>query len=163
MKKITNLTRGVVFIMGLGVFSFCAILVPEVLREEAIAHPKVHHVDWPFIVGIWVLAAPIFIALFQTLKLLDSIDKNRAFSEKSVKSLKIIKICAFTFAALIILSAIAIVIAARAANPTEDVAPVGPIGSVLVLVSVVIATFTAVLQKLLKQAIEMKSENDLIV
>lgn len=163
MNKVTNFTRMVVFLMGAGVFSFCTVLVPEVLREEAVAHPKVHHTDWPFLLGIWVLAAPIFIALYQTLKLLGYIDKNTAFSEKSVKSLRIIKICAFTFGALIILSAITIVVAARAANPTEDVAPVGPIGSVLVLVSVVIATFTAVLQRLLKQAIEMKSENDLTV
>ncbi len=161
-KNITIISRGAVLLMGTAVVVVCGVLFPELGREEAIANPKAGPLI-PYFIGLWILSIPIFIGLYQTWRLLDYIDKNNAFSAKSIKALQIIKMCAITFAILIILSAVAVVVAARATNPTEDVAPVGPIGFVFVSVSVIIATFVAVLQRVLKNGIDIKSENDLTV
>ena len=45
----------------------------------------------------------------------------------------------------------------------DDAPGVILIGLILIFASMVIAVFAAVLQKLLKEAIDIKSENDLIV
>jgi hypothetical protein len=52
---------------------------------------------------------------------------------------------------------------ARSLDPREDVTFMVTIGFVFTFVSSVIAVFVAVLQKLLSDAVALKSENDLIV
>jgi biopolymer transport protein ExbB/TolQ len=49
------------------------------------------------------------------------------------------------------------------ADEGEDIAGVISLGLMLTFTSLVIAVFAAVLQKLLKNAIDIKSENDLTV
>lgn len=161
-KSLSTITRGLVYLMGLAVISIQTILLPELAREEAAgkAHPPV---TYPFFVAAWILSIPIFIALWHMLKLLRYFDQGTAFSELSVKALQTIKICAIVFGVLIALSAITTVISVRITDPTEDTPPVLMMGTIVTATSFVIATFVAVLQRLLKQAIAMKSENDLTV
>ncbi len=159
---LTNITRIIIGLMALAVFSVCAILLPELAREEAVG--KINPpVVMPYLIAAWVVAAPIFYALYQTLRLLSFIDQNTAFSEQSVQVLQRIKFSAILFTTLIVLGAITIIVVARMVNPTEDVTPVVTLGLVFTFVSSVIATFVAVLQRLLKDAITMKSENELTV
>ena len=161
-RVLTIITRGVVYLAAVAVLAILAILLPELAREEAVgkANPPT---SWPYLVGAWVLSIPIFTALHQTLKLLSYIDAHKAFSDLSVKALQNIKICAIIFAALIVLGAITVIVIARIANPTEDVTHIVMIGFLFTFASSIIATFTAVMHRLLKDAIDMKSENDLIV
>lgn len=161
-KRVTTVMRIAIFLMGVAVVSVCGILLPEGAREEAISNPQAGPV-WPYLLGAWVMTVPIFIALYQTFLLTRFIDEDKAFTSKSVRALQIIKNCALIFAALVVIGAIAVVIAVRMANPTEDVVPVGPIGFIFVSISIIIATFVAVLKKLLQQAIDIKSENELTV
>jgi hypothetical protein len=161
-KRVTTVMRIAIFLMGIAVVSVCGILLPEGAREEAISNPHAGPV-WPYLLGAWIIAVPIFIALYQTFLLTRFIDDDKAFTTKSVKALQIIKNCALIFAALVVMGAIAVVFFAKLADPHEDVAPVGPIGFIFVSISIIIATFVAVLKKLLTQAIDMKSENDLTV
>lgn len=155
-------TRGLIYLMGIAVLSVCGILLPELAREEAVG--KVNPPSSiPFLIGAWILSVPVFIGLHQALKILSFIDNNRAFSELSVKSLSNIKICSVIFSLLIVLSAVMVIITAKIADPTEDVTHVVTIGFVFAFASSIVATFAAVMQRLLKEAVNMKSENDLIV
>lgn len=87
------------------------------------------------------------------------LDKNNAFSELSVRALKIIKYCAFTISILYTASLPFLYFIAD-----EDDAPgLIVIGLVIIFASIVVAVFAAVLQKLLNNAIDIKSENDLTV
>ena len=161
-KSLTNVARGIVCLMGVAVIIVLVILLPELAREEAVG--KVNPpAAYPFLIGAWILSLPIFIALQQTLKLLNQIDENKAFSNQSVITLRKIKYSVIAFAALIVTGAISVIMIARSADPREDVTPVISIGFVFTFVSSLVATFVAVLQRLLQEAINMKKENDLTV
>lgn len=158
----TTITKGVIYLMGFAVIAVCAILLPELAREEAVG--KVNPpTSWPFLLGAWVMSVPIFVALYQSHKLLSYIDNNKTFSSQSVKSLRNIKYCSVIFAILVVLGVMTVVITARIVDPYEDVTPVFTFGFIFTFVSSVIATFTAVLQRLLQEAINIKSENDLTI
>ncbi len=100
-----------------------------------------------------------FFALYQTLKLLGYIDKNQAFSELSVKVLKNIKYCAITISALHVSFMPLLFLIAE----VDDAPGLILMGMVIIFACIVVAVFATVLQKLLKNAIDIKSENDLTI
>jgi hypothetical protein len=104
-------------------------------------------------------AIPFYFALYQAFKLLSYIDKNKAFSELSVKALKNIKYCAITISALYVVIIPFVYLVAE----KDDAPGLIIIGMVPIFASMVVAVFAAVLQKLLKNAIDIKSEYDLTV
>jgi hypothetical protein len=122
-------------------------------------NPDYGHILYPIVVGMYVSAIPFFVALYQAFKLLSYIDKNQAFSELSVKSLQIIKFCAMTISGLYVVILPFVFLVAD----LDDAPGLVIVGMVPVFASLVIAVFAAVLQKLLQEAIDIKSENDLIV
>ncbi|WP_304412218.1 DUF2975 domain-containing protein [Paenisporosarcina sp. HGH0030] len=101
------------------------------------------------------MSIPFFVALYQAFKLLTYIVRNKAFSEVSVNALRYIKYSAITISTLIVLGIIFVVLFIEG-----DVAGVISLGLMCTFASSVIATFAAVLQKLLKGAID---ENALTV
>jgi hypothetical protein len=123
------------------------------------ANPDYAHILYPIVIGMYVSAIPFFGALVQAFKLLSYIDKNQAFSELSVKALKNIKICALTISGLYVVILPFVFLVAE----LDDAPGLVIIGMVPVFASMVIAVFAAVLQRLLKEAIDIKSENDLTV
>ena len=135
-------------VLGLCVFLLSAIIGSQEARDYL-----------PVLLGMYIAAVPFFFALFQTWKLLVYIDKSEAFSDSSVRALKKIKYCAIAISTVYVASMPFIVHVAD-----KDDAPSAPaLGFVIIFASIVIATFSAVLQKLLQEAINMKSENDLTV
>ena len=143
----------VVSLIGLAVLASCVcLLVVTVGSEEA-------RDLLPLLLGVCITAMPFLFALYQTLRLLVYIDKSEAFSDLSVKALKKIKYCAIAISALYAASMPYIVHVAD----IDDAPGFTLLGFVIILASIVIATFAAVLQKLLQDAIDIKSENDLTV
>ena len=108
---------------------------------------------------MYASAIPFYFALYQAFKLLSYIDKNKAFSELSVKALKNIKYCAITISILYVLGMPLFYLMAE----RDDAPGIILIGLVIIFASMVIAVFAAVLQRLLQEAIDIKSENDLTV
>jgi len=149
----TMILRAVIFLIGAGVLALCVIVLPAAILSEEAGYYR------PLLLGMYVPALPFFAALYQTLKLLSYIDQNKAFSPLSIKALKKIKYCAFIISALYAAGLPCIVYVADRDDAPGAVA----IGLVIILASFVIAVFAAVLQRLLQNAIEIKSENDLTV
>jgi hypothetical protein len=114
----------------------------------------------PLILYAYVASIAFFVALYKTFKLLGYIGQNRVFSSNSVKTLKSIKYCAIILAVLIVVAGVYI----RLFHEKED-DPAGFIAICIVttFVSIVFATAAAVFEKLLQNAIDMKSENDLTI
>ncbi len=162
IPRITNITRVIVYLAAFAVFSVCAILLPEIGREEARANPNAGSV-LPFIIGAWVLSVPVFMALSETLKILKYVDQNIAFSNLTVTAIRNIKKYALIFGAMVLTAAISVVIIVHNIDPSEDTPPVLMFGTVLSFTSIVIATFAATLQRLLHDALNLKEENDLTV
>ena len=113
----------------------------------------------PVIIYIYIASIPFFAALYQAFKLLGYIDKNKIFSQASVSAVRNIKYCAMTIVGFVVIGILFIRFASGSDDPAGGVA----IGICITFASVVIATAAAVFQKLLQNAVDLKSENDLTV
>ena len=114
----------------------------------------------PFLVYGYLASIAFFVALYQAFKLLGYIGRNEVFSPRSVNALRTIKYCAIVLSILIVMAGLYI----RIFHATDD-DPAGFIAMCIVttFISVVIATAAAVFEKLLQNAVYLKSENDLTV
>ena len=157
MKRETLFLKVAVILIGIPILGLCIFGLPSIANEAAEHYPA--YLLYPVLIGMYAAAIPFFFALYQTLKLLSYIDKNKAFSELSVNALKNIKYCAITIS---ILYAGLIPLLAPMAQ-ADDAPGLVALGLVITFASIVVAVFAAVLQKLLKNAIDIKSENDLTV
>ena len=113
----------------------------------------------PLIIYAYIGSIPFFVALYQAFKLLGYIDGNKVFSQSSVNAMKNIKYCAIAFSGFIVLGILYIRLFVRG----DDPAGVTALGIFTTFASIVIATAAAVFQKLLQNAVDIKSENDLTV
>lgn len=160
MKRVkpdsTLFLKGVVFLMGAVALLLCYLILPAIYKDW---YPEAAHLKYPFMALLAATTIPFFAALYQTLKLLNYIDKNKAFSELSVKALSYIKYCAIIFGALYAVSTPVFYYMAQ----RVDAPGVMIIGIVMTFAPMAIAGFAAVLQKLLQSAIDIKKENDLTV
>ncbi|TYS86149.1 DUF2975 domain-containing protein [Rossellomorea aquimaris] len=160
MKNIPTLFLKIaVIFLGVPVLALCIFLVPEMAYLSATLLPEFAVIKYFVFIVFDASAIPFYIALYQAFKLLRYIDKNKAFSDLSVKTLKNIKYCAITISILHVLVLPLFYIFAE----VDDAPGVIFVGLVVPFASMVISVFAAVLQKLLKEAIDIKSENDLTV
>lgn len=145
--------------MGIIALALCIFAVPGVGKEWVYSYADIAIFRYPLMAGLWAAAIAFFIALYHAMKLLSYIDKNTAFSELSVKALQKIKQCAVVIAVLFGGGLpFAYYFAQR-----EDAPGFVLFGLVFIGATFSIAMFAAVLERLLKNAIEMKSENELTV
>ena len=114
----------------------------------------------PFILYGYAASIAFFVALYKAFKLLGYIGQNKIFSANSVKALKSIKYCAIVLSILIVLAGLFI----KISHDKED-DPAGFIAICILttFISLVIATAAAIFEKILQNAIDMKSENDLTI
>jgi hypothetical protein len=114
----------------------------------------------PFILYVYTSSIAFFVALFKTFKLLGYIRQNKLFSLNSVKTLRSIKYCAIILSVLIVMAGVYI----RIFHSKED-DPAGFIALCigLTFISIAGATAVAVFERILQNAIDMKTENDLTI
>lgn len=148
-----------IFLIGIPTLALCIFLVPKIGDFAAELYPDMAYMKYLVLIDLYATAIPFYFALYQAFILLSYIDKNKAFSELSVRALKNIKYCAITFSTLYVLGMPLFYLIAE----VDDAPGIIVIGLVMIFASMVIAMFAAVLQKLLKNAIDIKSENDLTV
>ncbi|MNY31607.1 hypothetical protein D3C86_1657760 [compost metagenome] len=160
MKQGTTLfLKLTVILMGIPVLALCIFAVPGIADYAVELYPDHTYLKYLFMFDLYASAVPFYIALYQAFNLLKYIDKNKAFSELSVEALKKIKYCAITVSGLYVLGMPLFYLLGE----KDDAPGIIVIGMVIVFASMVIAVFAAVLQKLLNEAIDIKSENDLTV
>jgi hypothetical protein len=159
MKRETLFLKVVIFLMAIPVLALCIYVLPLIAALAGEINPELPFLEYLFLMAIYLTAIAYFVALYQALRLLSYIDKNIAFSELSVKALKNIKYCAITISILYVMSMPVLVLMAE----LDDAPGLAALGAVITFGSLAIAVFAAVLQKLLQNAIDIKSENDLTV
>lgn len=148
-----------VFLIAAPVLALCIFVVPNIADFAAELYPDIMLMKYLVLFDLYAAAIPFYFALFQAFKLLSYIDKNEAFSELSVGALKKIKLCAITISLLFIVGMPLFYLMAE----KDDAPGIIVLGLIIIFASTVIAVFAALLQKLLKNAIDIKSENDLTV
>ena len=114
----------------------------------------------PFILYGYAASIAFFVAMYKAFRLLGYIGQNKVFSLNSVKTLQSIKYCAIVLSILIVTAGLYIRLFH---NKDDDPAGFLAICIVTTFVSIVIATAAAIFEKILQNAIDMKSENDLTI
>ncbi|MDF2865881.1 MAG: hypothetical protein K0R72_699 [Clostridia bacterium] len=146
-----------IFFIAIPVITLCILGLPWLANNPV--NPDYAYMLYPICIGMYLSVIPFFIALYQSFKLLNYIDNNQGFSELSVKALNNIKICAIIISALYVTIMPFVYLLAD----LDDAPGLIIIGIVPAFASMVISVFTAVLQKLFRNAIDIKSENDLTI
>jgi hypothetical protein len=113
----------------------------------------------PFIIYIYIASIPFFVGLYQAFKLLNFIDANKAFSQGAVNTLRNMKFASLSLIGFIALAELYIRFFAHGDDPAGPTA----LGIFAAFAAAVIATAAAVFQRLLQNAVDIKSENDLTV
>lgn len=113
-----------------------------------------------FILYGYITSIPFFVALYNAFKLLGHIGQNKVFSINAVNTLKNIKYCAMVLSIFIVAAGVFI----KFTHHKED-DPAGflAICMITTFVSIVVATAAAIFEKILQNAVDMKSENDLTI
>ncbi|MFE6799167.1 DUF2975 domain-containing protein [Paenibacillus chitinolyticus] len=159
MNKATTLfLKLAVILMGIPVLALCIFLVPNAANFASELYPTIASMKYLVFILMYGAAIPFYFALYQAFNLLRYMDKSKSFSQLSVHALKNIKHCAITISSLYVLGMPLIHFIAKKVDP-----PIGLLGFIIIFSSLVIAFFAAVLQRLLQEAINIKSENDLTV
>ncbi len=154
----TILLRFAIFAAGAIVLAMCSGAGWVAVKVD----PASDYVIWARVLlgGTCAAAIPCFTALYQSFKLLGYIDTNRAFSDLSVKALKIITRSSLAEFFICTLGGLpfAYIIAKM-----DDAPGLVLIGMAIAGVAFVLFVFASVLNRLLQEAIVMKSENDLTI
>lgn len=160
MKRGTTFfLKAAVILIGIPVLLLCLFLVPEIAGFAADLYPEFTMIRYLVYADLYATAIPYYWALYQAFRLLGYIDRNKAFSELSVRALKNIKLCAVAIGGLYTAGLPLFYLMAE----RDDAPGIILIGLVMIFAAMVVAVFAAVLQMLLQEAIDIKSEHDLTV
>ena len=156
-RSSTAFLQIVIVLIGIGAL---ALLLWEPQIEGVNAHAtnvEIYFKD-PFLALVYIGSIPFFAALYQAFKVLGHAGQNKVFSQAAVNALRTIKFCAI---AIIGFVAVSVIFLLR--GDPED-RPPGVVMRVLITFgSIVIATAAAMFERILQNAVDMKSENDLTV
>ncbi len=159
MKKTSTLfLQGVIVLIGIAV---AAILIYVPLTEGRAANLDLFSIYAdPFILYGYAASIAFFVALYNGFKLLGYIGQNKVFTSNAVGTLKTIKRCAMILGIAIVMAGLYV----RIFHHKDD-DPAGFLAMCMVttFASIVVATAAAIFEKILQNAIDMKSENDLTI
>jgi Protein of unknown function (DUF2975) len=157
-RSSTIFLRVVIVLIGIGAL---ALLLWEPHIEGRNAHAtnfEIYFKD-PFLALVYIGSIPFFAALYQAFKVLGYAGQNKVFSQAAVKALRTIKYCALAIIGFVVVEELFIML-----NHGSDDAAGGVFMGVLITFgSIVIATAAAMFERILQNAVDIKSENDLTV
>jgi hypothetical protein len=147
----------VIALIGIGALAF---LLWEPQVEGRNAHATLFQIYFkdPFLAYAYIGAIPFFVALYQALKVLGYVGQNRVFSQAAVKALRTIKYCAVAIIGFVAVGEIFILF-----GNSDDRAGGVFMGVLITFGSVVIGAAAAMFERILQNAVDIKSENDLTV
>jgi len=149
----------IILLLGAGVLA-ALLWEPQVEGRNVNATQFEIYFKDPFLAYIYLAFVPFFVGLYQGFKILGYARRNEIFFQRSVRALRIIKYCALTTAVFILGAEGYLFIFIRG---KDDIAGGVAMGVFIILVSAVIGTAAAVFERILQNAVDIKSENDLTV
>jgi hypothetical protein len=144
-------------LIGIGAL---ALMLWEPHIEGRNAHASLFEIYFkdPFLAYAYVASISFFVALYQAYKVLGYAGQNKVFSQAAVKSLRTIKFCAIAIIGFVAVGEIFIMF-----GNSDDRAGGVFMGILITFGSSVIATAAAMFERVLQNAVDIKSENDLTV
>jgi hypothetical protein len=149
--------RAVLVLIGIGAL---ALLLWEPHLEGRNAHATLFAIYFkdPFLAFVYFGSIPFFAGLYQAFKVLGYAGRNKEFSPSAVRSVRTIKYCAIALVGFVAIAEAIIMF-----GNSDDRAGGVFMGVLIFFAAIVVATATAILERALQNAVEMKSENDLTV
>jgi Protein of unknown function (DUF2975) len=149
--------RAVTLLVGVGVLAGL-LWEPQVEGRNANADLATIYFRDPFLAYAYVGSLPFFFGLYQAFKLLGYVGQGQAFSPAAVKALRRIKYCALAVIGFIIGGELYILL-----GVSDDRAGGVAMGIAATFACLVTVAAAAVLERVLQNAVDLKSENDLTV
>jgi hypothetical protein len=150
----------VVVLIGIGALAF---MLWEPHLEGRNKHATLFEIYFqdPFLALVYAGSIPFFIALYQAFKVLGYVGQNKVFSPEVVKALRTIKYCALAIIGFVVVEEIFIMLM----NNRDSDNPGAPVfmGILITFPSIVVATAAAMFERILQNAVDIKSENDLTI
>ena len=149
----------VIVLIGIGALT---LMLWEPHIEGRNAHATLFEIYFkdPFLAYAYIASISFFVALYQSFKVLGYAGQNRVFSKAAVKAMRTIKFCAIAMIGFIAVGEVVFVLP----NSDGDDRPQGVVMGILITFgSIVIATAAAMFERILQNAVVIKSENDLTV
>ncbi|OGU35188.1 MAG: hypothetical protein A2068_11380 [Ignavibacteria bacterium GWB2_35_6b] len=157
MKRSSIFLQIVVVFIGIGAFAFM-LWEPHIEGRNVNATLfKIYFQD-PFLAYAYIASIPFFAALYQAIKVLGYAGQNKVFSQEAVKAMRTIKYCAILIIGFAAVGEIFIMM-----NTSDDRAGGVFMGILITFGSVVIAAAAAMFEKILQNAVNIKSTNNLTV
>ena len=149
--------KAVLVLIGIGAL---ALMLWEPHLEGRNAHATLFEIYFkdPFLAYAYIASIPFFVALYQAFKVLGYAGQNKVFSPAAVRALRTIKYCAMSIIGFVAVGEIFIML-----SDSDDRAGGVFMGILITFPSMVIATAMVVLERVLQNAVDLKSENDLTV
>ncbi len=159
MKRSSTIFLQIVIVLiGIGTL---ALLLWEPHIEGRNAHATLFEVYFkdPFLALVYTGSIAFFVALYQAFKVLGYAGENKIFSQPAVKALWTIKDCAVAIIGFVVVEEIFIMLNHGSDDPAGGVF----MGILITFGSIVIAAAAAMFERILQNAVDIKSENDLTV
>lgn len=156
-RSSTIFLQGVIVLIGIGALTF---LLWEPHVEGRNAHATFFEVYFKdsFLAYVYIASIAFFTALYQAFKVLGHVRHNTTFSQATLKAFRMIKYCAIALIGFAVVSVFFMI------GGDRDDRPGGIFMRILITFpSIVVATAAAMFERLLQNAVDLKSENDLTV
>ena len=147
----------VIVLIGIGTLALL-LWEPHIEGRNAQATLFQIYFEDPFLAYAYIASIPVFVAFYQAFKLLGYARQSKIFSQAAVRTLRTIKFCAIAIIGFVVVGVVFMI------SGDKDDRPAGVFMRVLITFgSIVIATAAATFERILQNAVDMKSENDLTV
>ena len=104
MQKLNSIIlSSVIVLIGIIVLLLCIFLLPSLAQETVLIHPEVAYLQYPILLGMYATALPFFYAIYETVIMIQVIERESIFSSRIVEGLNSIKYCAFVIIGLYVL------------------------------------------------------------
>lgn len=157
MKRSSIFLQVVIVFIGIGAFAFM-LWEPHIEGRNVNATLFEIYFQDPFLAYAYIASIPFFAALYQAIKLLEFAGQNNVFSQEAVKATRTIKYCALLIIGFAAVGEIFIML-----DTSDDRAGGVFIGILITFSSVVIAAAAAMFERILQNAVNIKSAKDLTV
>ena len=153
----TIFLQAVIVLIGIGAL---ALMLWEPHLEGRNAHATLFEIYFndPFLAYAYLASIAFFAALYQAFKVLGYIRENKAFSQATVKALRTIKFCGLAIIGFVAVGELFIML-----GDSDDRAGGVFIGILITFGSVVVVTAAAMFERILQNAVDIRSANDVTV
>ncbi|KIS03601.1 DUF2975 domain-containing protein [Paucilactobacillus wasatchensis] len=159
MRKETIFLKLVIVALAIAVLVGSFFAIPALIQVAIEFHNRYSYLFIGGAIGVTATAILFWLITWQSYKILLLIDHDNAFSQVTVSILRLIKFFSAGIGIVYVLELPSLYVAAD----HMDAPGVLAIGIILTGAAIVISVFAALLQKLLANAVNYKSENDLTI